>query len=75
MWMTIYNALSEEERSDADAPPAHCPHPSNCLRVAQNEPRSFAQASTTRSLTLDRYRRLISQQCACNGDHQVDVKT
>ena len=75
MWMTIYNALADAERSDADAPPAYCPHPSNCLRAPLSEPRSFARGRTTRSLMLDRYRRLISQQCACNGDHQVDVKT
>ncbi len=58
-----------------DAPPTHCPHPSNCLRVTQNESRSFARAGATRSLTLARYRRLISRQCACNGAHNVDVKT
>ena len=75
MWMTIYKALADAERSDPDAPPAYCPHPSSCLRLPPSEPRSFARACTTRSLLLDRYRRLISQQCACNGDHQVDVKT
>ena len=74
MWMTIYNALQDGERPEADAPPAHCLHPSDCLRLPAKEPRSFGRASTARTLLLGRYRRLISQQCACNGDHQVDAK-
>ena len=74
MWMTIYNSLAEAERRDPDLPPAHCPHPSRCLRSASAEPRSFSEPCTTRTLLLDRYRRLIAQQCACNGDRQADVK-
>ena len=75
MWMTIYNALSDEGPPDADAPPAHCPHPSACQRLPLEERRSFARASTTRSLLLDRYRRMLFRQCACNGARKVDVRT
>lgn len=74
MWMTIYNALSEVERDDVGTPPAYCPHPSNCLRIPHAEPRSFQTPCTTRTLLLDRYRRLISEQCACNRDRRLDEK-
>ncbi len=77
MWMTIYDALSETERAeiDADAPPVHCPHPSDCLRFPMKESRSFGRGGATpRSLLLARYRRMISEQCACNRDHSADVK-
>lgn len=69
MWMTIHNAVqaSDLEQSRAGKPPAHCPHPSECLRLPLAEPRSFCEQSTTRQLLLNRYRLMMAKQCACNG--------
>lgn len=75
MWMTLYKALPEAKPDDpdADAPPLHCPHPSECLRLPLKEERSFGPARTTRTLLIDRYRRLVAQQCACHG-HRHEMK-
>ena len=75
MWMTIYNAAgaSDSEKSDAGAAPAHCPHPSDCLRQPLRESRSFCGQGSMRTLFRERYRRLMAQQCACNN-HLSDVK-
>ena len=72
----IHNAAGEalDAAAALDAPPAHCPHPKECLRVSLKEPRSFGDRRTTRWLLLNRYRCQMAQQCACNG-HRVDVKT
>ena len=69
MWMTIHNAMqaSDAEESEPSRPPAHCPHPNNCLRLPLTEPRSFSDQSSTRQLLLKRYRLMMSKQCACNG--------
>jgi len=76
MWMTIYNAL---EQADSGAPepgeaPAYCPHPNECLRLPLREPRSFSDQSSTRALLLNRYRRLMATQCACNAS-RVNLKS
>lgn len=69
MWMTIYNAMQapDTEESARGKPPAHCPHPKDCLRLPLSEPRSFSAQSSTRQLLLNRYRLMMSKQCACNG--------
>ena len=76
MWMTIFNAVSasDSEGSEAGAAPAHCPHPTDCLRQSSRESRSFCDQGSARAILLDRYRRLMAQQCACN-DHFTDLKT
>ena len=75
MWTTIYNAAgaSVSEDSEAGAAPAHCPHPRDCLRRPLKEHRSFSDQGSTRAFLLERYRRLMAQQCACN-DLLTDVK-
>ncbi len=76
MWMTICNAVnaSNSEESGVGAAPAHCRHPSDCLRRPSKESRSFSDQGSTRALLLDRYRRLMAQQCACN-ELQTDLKS
>ena len=76
MWMTIYNAVSASgsEDSGPGAPPAHCPHPGNCLRRPPRESRSFCDQGETRALLRDRYRRLMARQCACN-DRQTEAES
>ena len=73
MWLTIYKALQEVEGDDPSTPPVHCPHPAACLRLPLGEARSFSPPSTTRTLMLDRYRRLMARQCACNA-HRQEMK-
>ena len=72
MWMTIHNAMqvSDPEGFEAGKPPAHCPHPNECLRLPLPEPRSFNEQRSTRQLLLNRYRLMMSKPCACNGPCQ-----
>jgi hypothetical protein len=76
MWMTIDSASETAERaaSEFGSPPAHCPHPNECLRLPLKESRSFCDEADTRRMMLNRYRRLMAQNCACNSP-RLDVKT
>ena len=76
MWMTTNNTPETADRvaSELGSPPAHCPHPNECLRLPLKESRSFCEESGTRRMMLNRYRRLMAQQCACNGP-RLDQKT
>ena len=58
MWMSIHNAPETADRaaSKLGSPPAHCPHPSECLRLPLRESRSFCEESDTRRMMLNRYR-------------------
>lgn len=68
MWITIVNALEQEDTvSDRSGAPAHCPHPDQCLRLPLKESRSFSDRGCDERMLLDRYRRLMAQQCACHG--------
>ena len=68
MWMTVFNALEKADSdSKASGSPAYCPHPDECLRLPLKETRSFDDGADTRRLMIDRYRRLMAQQCACNA--------
>ena len=67
MWMTVFNAPEKADSdSEVSVAQAYCPHPSECLRMPLRECRSFDDGADTRRLMLDRYRRLMAQQCACN---------
>ncbi len=70
MWLGIHGAKQPSARRDPFAPPEHCPHPGTCLRAPLPEPRSFGDYEATRRMLVDRYRRLMAQQCACNGHCQ-----
>ena len=68
MWMTVFNALEKADTfSEGSGAPAHCPHPSECLRLPLKESRSFSDRGSVERLLLDRYRLLMAQQCACHG--------
>ena len=69
MWTTVYEALdpSGSHAFEPGTPPAHCPHPEDCLRMPLREPRSFCDGSGAERSGLDRYRHIMAQQCACNG--------
>ncbi len=58
--------LADSEGSEPGKPPAHCPHPRECLRLPLREPRSFRDQTSTSALPLNRYRLMMAQQCACN---------
>ncbi len=67
MWITVFNALrSAETDPPRSGAPAQCPHPSECLRLPLEETRSFSDRGSTERMLLDRYRRLMARQCACN---------
>ena len=76
MSMTISTALDRQdsEQDEAGGAPVHCPHPNECLRLAAQEPRSFGSQCMTRRLLMNRYRRLMAEQCACNRPH-FELKT
>ncbi len=69
MWMTNCSAVGEAGSGDSEPgkPPAHCPHPSECLRLPLPESRSFHDQSSTRAVLLNRYRLMMAEQCACNA--------